>query len=175
MKPHKVRYYLEKRDPAFAEKMAEVLCVYHEVKVLKKKAAAALKKNEMPSDAVAVVSYDEKPGIQAIAMTGPDLPPRPECAPAWRSRLMEMMPQVRLVLTVGIHAQAWHMGSGRGRSLTATVLDWRRALDSSGPRKVLPLPHPSWRNSGLLKRNPWFEAELLPALRLEVRRRLRKA
>ena len=77
VKAHKVRYYLEKRDPAFAEKMAEVLCVYREVKVLKKKAAAALKKNKKPSDAVAVVSYDEKPGIQAIATTSPDLPPRP--------------------------------------------------------------------------------------------------
>jgi transposase len=77
VKPHKMRYYLEKRDPAFAEKMAEVLCVYREVKILKKKAAAALKKNKKPSDAVAVVSYDEKPGIQAIATTSPDLPPQP--------------------------------------------------------------------------------------------------
>ena len=75
VKPHKVRYYLELRDPAFAEKMAEVLCVYRQVKILKK-AAAAPKKNK-PSDAVAIVSYDEKPGIQAIATTAPDLPPDP--------------------------------------------------------------------------------------------------
>src|SRR5450432_3743592 len=75
VKPHKVRYYLEQRDPAFAEKMAEVLCVYRQVKILKK-AAAAPKKNK-PSEAVAIISYDEKPGIQAIATTDPDLPPEP--------------------------------------------------------------------------------------------------
>ena len=75
MKPHKVRYYLERRDPAFAEKMAEVLCIYREVKILKQAAAASKKKR--PSDAVAIISYDEKPGIQAIATTAPDLPPEP--------------------------------------------------------------------------------------------------
>jgi transposase len=77
VKPHKVRYYLERRDPAFAEKMAEVLCVYREVKILKQTAAAARKKNKTPSDAVTIISYDEKPGIQAIATTAPDLPPGP--------------------------------------------------------------------------------------------------
>ena len=74
VKPHKVRYYLERRDPEFKEKMAKVLCVYREVKILKETAAASKKK---PSDAVAVVSYDEKPGIQAIATTAADLPPQP--------------------------------------------------------------------------------------------------
>src|ERR1700674_946418 len=74
VKPHKVRYYLEQRDPDFAEKMAEVLCVYRQVKVLKQAAAVSKKK---PSDAVAIISYDEKPGIQAIATTAPDLPPEP--------------------------------------------------------------------------------------------------
>jgi len=74
VKPHKVRYYLERRDPAFKEKMADVLCVYRQVKILKESAAQS--KTE-PSDAVAIVSYDEKPGIQAIATTAPDLPPEP--------------------------------------------------------------------------------------------------
>jgi transposase len=74
VKPHKVRYYLERRDPEFAAKMAEVLCVYRQVKILKTAAARAKTK---PSDAVAIVSYDEKPGIQAIASTAPDLPPVP--------------------------------------------------------------------------------------------------
>src|ERR1700756_5582494 len=69
VKPHKVRYYLERRDPDFAEKMAEVLCVYRKVKLLKKAAAASRKK---PSDAVAVISYDEQPGIQASETTVPD-------------------------------------------------------------------------------------------------------
>jgi transposase len=74
IKPHKVRYYLERRDPQFKQKMAEVLCVYREVKLIKERAAAAKQK---PSDTVAIVSYDEKPGIQAIANTAPDLPPEP--------------------------------------------------------------------------------------------------
>jgi transposase len=74
VKPHKVRYYLEQRDPEFAEKMAEVLCVYRTVKLLKKAAVASRKK---PGDPVAIISYDEKPGIQAVATTAPDLPPQP--------------------------------------------------------------------------------------------------
>jgi Homeodomain-like domain len=74
VKPHKVRYYLEQRDPDLAEKMAEVLYVYRQVKILKEAAAAAKKK---PSKAVAIISYDEKSGIQAIATTAPDLPPEP--------------------------------------------------------------------------------------------------
>src|SRR5271168_5287687 len=73
IKPHKVRYYLERRDAEFEPKMAEVLCVYREVQVLKK-AAAKAEKSKKP---VAIVSYDEKPGIQAIATTAPDLPPVP--------------------------------------------------------------------------------------------------
>src|ERR1700723_253427 len=76
VKPHKVRYYLEQRDPDFAEKMAEVLCVYRQVKILKR-AATVSKAKKRPSDAVAIISYDEKPGIQAIATTAPDLPPEP--------------------------------------------------------------------------------------------------
>lgn len=77
VKPHKVRYYLERRDPDFKAKMAQVLCVYRTVEVLKKATATAIKKRHEPSDAVAIVSYDEKPGIQAIATTAPDLPPEP--------------------------------------------------------------------------------------------------
>jgi len=74
IKPHKVRYYLDRRDPQFKQKMAEVLCVYREVKLIKEAAVAA---KQEPSNAVAIVSYDEKPGIQAIATTAPDLPPEP--------------------------------------------------------------------------------------------------
>jgi transposase len=73
IKPHKVRYYLERRDAEFEQKMAEVLCVYREVRVLKKAAA----KSKQAGKPVAIVSYDEKPGIQAIATTAPDLPPEP--------------------------------------------------------------------------------------------------
>jgi hypothetical protein len=72
-----VRYYLERRDAEFEQKMAEVLCVYREVQVLKKAAAKAKSKPKKPGKPVAIVSYDEKPGIQAIATTSPDLPPVP--------------------------------------------------------------------------------------------------
>jgi transposase len=73
IKPHKLRYYLERRDPLFDEKMAEVLCVYREVELLKQSAIA--QEQEVP--ALAIISYDEKPGVQAIATTAPDLPPEP--------------------------------------------------------------------------------------------------
>lgn len=80
VRPHKVRYYLEKRDAEFAEKMAEVLCVYRQVKILRKAAASSKKK---PSNPVAVISYDEKPGIQALATTAADLPPKPGIYPTF--------------------------------------------------------------------------------------------
>ena len=112
------------------------------------------------------------PGLDA---KGGDLPPRRECAPAWRAGLMATMPQVDLVLAIGIYAQGWHMADARKRSLTETVAGWRDLLDRPGEPKVLPLPHPSWRNTGWLKRNSWFEAELLPRLRAEVAARIRDA
>jgi transposase len=83
VKPHKVRHYLERRDAEFEQKMAEVLCVYREVQVLKKAAAKAKKTSSKSRKPVAIVSYDEKPGIQAIATTSPDLPP---VAPTRHSR-----------------------------------------------------------------------------------------
>ncbi|MDO9306298.1 MAG: uracil-DNA glycosylase family protein, partial [Mesorhizobium sp.] len=103
---------------------------------------------------------------------GGDLPPRRECAPAWRAPLMELMPQIELVLTIGLYAQAWHMGDARRGSLTETVMNWREAFAAPSRPVVLPLPHPSWRNTGWLKRNPWFEMDLLPFLKMEIRRRL---
>ncbi|MDF1633940.1 uracil-DNA glycosylase family protein [Mycoplana sp. MJR14] len=106
------------------------------------------------------------PGYDAA---GSDLPPRRECAPQWRAAAMAAMPQIRLVLAVGQYAQAWHLGAQRERSMTETVLAWRRHLEGVAGVPVLPLPHPSWRNSGWLKRNPWFEDELLPELRKRVK------
>lgn len=101
---------------------------------------------------------------------GGDLPPRRECAPAWRAGLMALMPQLQLVLAIGSYAQKWHLGARIGRSLTDTMLNWEDIfLDGDAPR-AMPLPHPSWRNTGWLKRHPWFEAELLPVLRQEIRR-----
>jgi len=103
---------------------------------------------------------------------GGDLPPRKECAPAWRAPLMAAMPQIELVLTIGLYAQAWHMGEARAGSLTETVKNWRQVFAASARPLVLPLPHPSWRNSGWLKKNPWFEMDLLPFLKTEIRLRL---
>lgn len=103
---------------------------------------------------------------------GSDLPPRRECASAWRAPLMALMPRIDLVLTIGLYAQSWHMGAARRPSLTETVRDWRAIWDAPSNPKVLPLPHPSWRNTGWLKRNPWFEMDLLPFLRSEIRYRI---
>ncbi|PST21860.1 uracil-DNA glycosylase [Mesorhizobium plurifarium] len=100
---------------------------------------------------------------------GSDLPPRGECAPLWRQRVMDAMPQIELVLAVGRHAQRWHLGKHCPGSMTETVRDWQRCAKSTSGVSVLPLPHPSWRNTGWLRRNPWFEAELLPFLRERVR------
>lgn len=102
------------------------------------------------------------PGLDA---KGGDLPPRRECAPRWRAPLFDLMPQVEMVLAVGQYAQAWHLGAARKKSLTETVAAWQEYY----PR-CLPLPHPSWRNNAWLKRNPWFEKELLPVLKRDVRR-----
>jgi uracil-DNA glycosylase len=103
---------------------------------------------------------------------GADLPPRKECAPAWRAPLLAAMPQIDLVIAVGLYAHAWHIGAARAGSLTETVMNWRSIFASGSVPRILPLPHPSWRNTGWLKRNPWFEMELLPVLRTEIRRRL---
>lgn len=95
-----------------------------------------------------------------------DLPPRPECAKAWRARLMDSLEDIRLTLVIGQYAQKWHLPSPQ-RNLTETVRAWRDY--GSG---VLPLPHPSPRNNIWLKKNPWFAQSLLPALRQSVREAL---
>jgi uracil-DNA glycosylase len=104
---------------------------------------------------------------------GADLPPRSECAMLWHERLFDALPQLDLVLAVGSYAQNWHLGDEAGASLQETMLNWRVHLKRKTRPRVLPLPHPSWRNNGWLKRNPWFEEELLPVLRRQVRGLLR--
>lgn len=103
---------------------------------------------------------------------GGDLPPRRECAPAWRLPLMQSMPQIDLMFVIGGYAQAWHMPDSRRAGMTQTVARWREILAGSQQPRVLPLPHPSWRNTGWLKRHDWFEAELVPELRRLVRRQI---
>jgi uracil-DNA glycosylase len=98
---------------------------------------------------------------------GGDAPPRPECAPLWQARLVALMPDIQLTLLVGGYAQVGTLGRG---AMTDRVRHWRTYL----PR-YFPLPHPSWRTGGWEKRNPWFAAEALPALRTEVARALGEA
>jgi uracil-DNA glycosylase len=107
------------------------------------------------------------PGLDA---KGSDLPPRAECAPLWRDRIFAELPSVELVLAIGQYAQAWHLGPARGATLSQTVAQWRAILDRPVRPQVIPLPHPSWRNNGWLRKHPWFEDELLPVLRVEVAR-----
>lgn len=95
---------------------------------------------------------------------GGDLPPRKECAPLWREKVFEHLGDVKLTLVIGQYAQAWHLGKQRRKTLTETVSAWQDYL----PRH-LPLPHPSWRNNAWIKKNPWFETDLLPELRKRVR------
>lgn len=92
-----------------------------------------------------------------------DLPPRPECAEQWRMRLLELLPNIQLTLLIGQYAQNWHLRDSRKTSLTETVKTWREYWPTA-----LPLPHPSPRNNIWLKKNPWFVAEVLPALQRKV-------
>ena len=106
------------------------------------------------------------PGYDA---KGSDLPPRRECAPEWREEAMAAMPQIELVLAIGMYAQKWHMGEASRKTLTETVRNWRESYFANRAPRILSLPHPSWRNTGWLKKNPWFEDEVLPELKRAVR------
>ena len=113
---------------------------------------------------------DRRIGVAAMAFCFPgtnpkggDYPPPPRCAQLWRPRLLSALPEMELTLLVGGYAQAWALGSDAKANMTETVRAWREYL----PR-YLPLPHPSWRNTAWLKRNPWFEDEVTPWLRAKV-------
>ena len=95
-----------------------------------------------------------------------DRPPRRECAPAWREQLLAMLPDIQLTLVLGAYAQRYHLPEAS--SVTDAVMRWRDWWPA-----VLPLPHPSPRNQGWFKRNPWFEADVVPALQSRVRESLR--
>lgn len=91
-----------------------------------------------------------------------DLPPRPECVPAWRENLLQQLPQLELTIVLGKYAQDYHIKSAH-RSVTELVKSWRDHWP-----QLLPLPHPSPRNNIWLRRNPWFENEVLPLLKERV-------
>ncbi len=92
-----------------------------------------------------------------------DLPPRPECAPLWHPRLRALLPNLRLTLLVGGYAQAYYLGNRRKPSLAETVRAWRDDLP-----EFMPLPHPSPRNQRWFQQHPWFEQEVIPALRKRI-------
>jgi uracil-DNA glycosylase len=105
------------------------------------------------------------PGYDA---RGADLPPPPVCARLWRARLLAAMPDVAFTVLVGGYAIRWTLGPQAAGPVSETVRRWRRWWPVA-----LPTPHPSWRNTAWLKRNPWFEAETVPALRARVAALLR--
>ncbi len=102
------------------------------------------------------------------APAGGDYPPPSRCAALWRPRLIQALPEVELTLLVGWHAIRWKLCARAGRSMTETVAAWREHLPD-----VIPMPHPSWRNTAWLRRNPWFEADVVPYLQAWVRKMLR--
>ena len=129
VKPHKVRYYLECRDAEFEQKMAEVLCIYREVQVLKKAAARSKK----PRKPVAIVSYDEKPGIQAIATTAPDLPPEPGVHPTF-ARDHEYKRHGTLSLLAGIDLLSGKVHAlVRDRHRSREFIEFLKLLDAAYP------------------------------------------
>ena len=95
---------------------------------------------------------------------GGDMPPRPECAPAWRKPLLEALPNIKLTLVLGQYAMNWHLGERKSKTLTETVKRWQEFWPDH-----LPLPHPSPRNIRWFKANPWFEADVIPVLQDRVR------
>jgi len=97
------------------------------------------------------------------AADGGDRPPRPECAPMWHERVLALLPDLQLIVLVGSYAQRRYLGLGAKRSMTETVRAWERC-----PPPYWPLPHPSWRNTAWLKKNPWFAADVLPRLRARI-------
>lgn len=96
---------------------------------------------------------------------GGDKPPRKECAATWHTPLFAALPEFPLTLVIGTYAQRWHLPGKARKNVSETVSAWREYR----PR-VIPLPHPSWRNNSWLKKNPWFADELLPYLRMRVSR-----
>lgn len=96
---------------------------------------------------------------------GGDIPPMKRCAETWRAPLLKRLPNIGLTILIGGYAQKWRIGEQMEKTLTATVQKWQDFLDQG----VIVTPHPSWRNNAWLKRNPWFETDLLPELRKRVR------
>ena len=95
---------------------------------------------------------------------GSDIPPMKRCAEVWRAKLLAELPAIKVTLLVGGYAQKWHLGKRMGRNLTETVRQWQTYISEG----LFTLPHPSWRNTGWIKKNPWFETDTLPALKSAI-------
>jgi uracil-DNA glycosylase len=104
------------------------------------------------------------PGLDA---KGGDKPPLKRCAKLWRTQLFETLGEIDFTVIIGTYAQSWHLGKARKKTVTETVAAWRDYMPSA-----ITLPHPSWRNNTWLKKNPWFEEDVLPVLRAEVAKRV---
>ncbi|MEH6757207.1 MAG: uracil-DNA glycosylase family protein [Parasphingorhabdus sp.] len=100
---------------------------------------------------------------------GGDLPPRAECAPQWRTPLLDQLPNIELTLILGQYALGWHLADARSKTLTETVKRWEEFWPTA-----LPLPHPSPRNIRWLKANPWFEADVIPVLQQRIAKLIKK-
>ena len=133
VKPHKVRYYLEKRDPEFEPKMAEILCVYRQVAVLREYGQSAASAGEGMDGSLAIISYDEKPGIQAIGTTAPDLPPLPGRAPTVM-RDHEYKRHGTVTLMAGIDLLTGHVHAlVKERHRSREFIEFLKILDAAYP------------------------------------------
>jgi len=99
-----------------------------------------------------------------------DLPPRPECASQWRQQLLSQLPNIKLTLVIGMYAMKYHLPNNPQKTITDTVKTWRDFAPN-----VIPLPHPSPRNNIWLRKNPWFETDVLPNLKMRVQKNLRRS
>ena len=91
---------------------------------------------------------------------GGDKPPRPECAPLWHLPLLDSLPNLNLTILIGIHAQKYYLGKSPAKTMTETVRNWRDYYPA-----IIPTPHPSWHTTGWLKKNPWFDVEVVTGIR----------
>ena len=97
------------------------------------------------------------------AVNGGDNPPRPECAPLWHGQLLEALPNLDLTVLIGSYDQKYYLGKSAYKTMTETVQNWRDYQPS-----IIPTPHPSWRSTAWLRKNPWFEADVVPELRERI-------
>ncbi|WP_085299762.1 uracil-DNA glycosylase family protein [Cognaticolwellia mytili] len=102
-----------------------------------------------------------------------DLPPRSECAEKWRVRLLQQLPDIELIITIGTYAQNWHLPDKKEKTLTETVKNWQYFYNETTPT-IIPIPHPSPRNNIWLKKNTWFEQDVVPTLQAHVHKIINK-